>query len=151
VIRPNDPGAQDDFSTAGRHGHGLPAIWNATVEMHPKSGPANTVLVEQDNPSWKPGDDPDLQYPKTWRFWIAPERSYLVMRCERLVPGVGKDGIASGYVIEELTESPDGQWYPAVVRRLRAARFSHGQTRDHIQRFYYDFSAPVPDSMFEAK
>ncbi|MGA2797658.1 MAG: hypothetical protein ABSE63_08780 [Thermoguttaceae bacterium] len=119
------------------------SMCKATIDLKPKSGPPNTVLLEFRNPIiGQPGNpfDPPIQ-----RCWIAPEKSYLVMRNECINIVDGKEEIFYFYEIEGVTQSPKGQWFPAVVRNLNYIMSGS----DSIMRFYYDFNSPMPDSLFE--
>ncbi len=124
--------------------------WNlkATLDPTPTSGPPDTVLLELRNLAWKP--EHGKRSPQIERFWIDPERDYLVIRSERLVTRKEKEQIIGGSVIEGVTQSPQGQWYPTVIRHLQGTRhMGSDKTQDYILRFYYDFDSPIPDSLFE--
>ena len=86
-----------------------------------------------------------------WRYWIAPERGYLVMRYEEMVAREGKEEITRGHAIEGVTKDPEGQWYPTVIRLFkRNVLIGTDKSYDGIMRCYYDFAAPMPDSLFKA-
>ena len=113
----------------------------------PASGPPNTVLLEVHNSHWTSGG----YYPQMWRYWIDPEQGYLVMRYEELVTREGKEEIIRGHAIEGVTQDPQGQWYPTVIRLFKRNVLigSEKPRYDGIMRCYYDFDAPMPDSLFE--
>ncbi len=117
------------------------------LEPNPASGPPNTVLLEVHNSHWTAGG----YYPQMWRYWIDPEQGYLVMRYEELVTREGKEEIIRGHAIEGVTQDPQGQWYPTVIRLFKRNVLigSEKPPYDGIMRCYYDFNAPMPDSIFE--
>jgi hypothetical protein len=138
----------DAFSSTGRPLFPIhpsePLLYEATVNRTPKSGPPNTVQLELRNSTWKPGQGCPPQF---HRYWIDPARSHLVVREEEINTVNGKEIVERGFAIEDATQDPNGQWHPAVMRLLKGAH--SGKTEDYILRFYYDFNAPIPDSMFE--
>ncbi len=119
------------------------------VKLNPKpaSGPPNTVLLEVQNSHWTAGG----YYPQMWRYWIDPEQGYLVIRYEELVTREGKEEIIRGHAIEGVTQDPQGQWYPTVIRLFKRNVLigSEKPPYDGIMRCFYDFNAPMPDSLFE--
>jgi hypothetical protein len=142
MILSRDQAWQNCLISAGRPNI-CTSMCNATIDLKPKSGPPNTVLLEFRNPIiGRPGSpfNPPIQ-----RCWIAPEKSYLVMRNECINIVDGKEELFNFYEIEGVTQSPKGQWYPAVVRNLYYRMFG----TDTIMRFFYDFDTPIPDSLFE--
>jgi hypothetical protein len=125
--------------------------FEAAVDPKPKSGPPGTISLQVSNPDWKPTESQSVfPSPQTWRLWFAPNKGYLLVRWEELVSHEGKEEMTHGSVIEETTRAPDGRWYPTVVRRFNAIRFTRSDKKeDMILRFYYDFEADIPDSLFE--
>lgn len=152
IVRRDDPWADDGFSNMGHtFGPAFGPLFGATIETKPKSGPPGSILLEVRNPSWKPETYSPGRYPQAWRFWIDPQHSYLVMRTDLVVPREGKEERVFGSsVIEDVTQDPHGQWYPAVVRQLECVGFvGSNKVQDRIVRFYYDFNTPIPDAVFE--
>ena len=140
----------EDYSSQGRPYFPIfgPPYYDTTVDPMPKSGPPNTVLLEFRNAGWKPGE---TFPPQIWRYWIDPVRSYLVMREEQIITVNGKEKITTGSVIEGVTQDHKGQWYPTVIRMLNTVHSMHSdKTSDQILRFYYDFTTPIPESVFTA-
>ena len=72
------------------------------------------------------------------------------MREEQLVTREGKEEITCGFAIEETVQDPRGRWYPSVVRRFKAVVLWTRQVGRRILRFYYDFTAPLPEDVFKA-
>jgi hypothetical protein len=119
----------------------------ASVNPNPKSGPPNTVLLEVRNPHWKQ----NWSEPQTRRFWIDPTHGYLVMRREELAPRHGKEAITGGYAIEQVVQDPRARWYPSVVRQFKCVGpVGTDDAEDRILRLYYDFTTPIPQSVFKA-
>jgi hypothetical protein len=125
--------------------------FDAGVDPKPKTGPPNTILLQVRDPNWKPiTSQYGYRGPQMWRLWFFPKMGYLLVRWEELVPSEGKEEIIGGSVIEDAVQAPDGRWYPTIVRRLKAIRHMESDKReDQILRFYYDFAADMPDSLFE--
>jgi hypothetical protein len=110
----------------------------ARLNPKPAAGPPNTVLLEVRHSD------------QTSRYWIDPQRGYLVMRYEELVVSNGKENVLRGHAIEGVTQDPGGQWYPTAIRMFkRIVPMGTDKPRDGILRCYYDFTTPIPDSMFE--
>jgi len=139
------------FSMPPPSGLGIYQGFVAGVDAKPKSGPPGTILLQVRNPDWKPvKSEHGYRSPQMWRLWFAPDKGYLLVRCEELVSQDGKEEITGGSVIEQATQAPDGRWYPTVVRRFNAIGFvGSDKNEDMILRFYYDFEADIPDSLFE--
>ncbi|MGO8751216.1 MAG: hypothetical protein ACLQNE_35160 [Thermoguttaceae bacterium] len=112
------------------------------LNAKPTSGPPHTLLLEVHDSN--PGG-----YPQIWRFWVDPERGYLVMRYEELVARDGKEEIIRRHAIEGVTQDPDGQWYPTVIR-ISTRRTLTEKLSDSIMRCYYNFTSPMADSLFKA-
>jgi hypothetical protein len=158
---PGFPVEKDHFRQGEGIGVGHPSDpWNdlkllpgmeASVNPKPKSGPPNTLLLEVRNPGWKLYEPDPRRNPQLWRFWIDPARDYLVMRDEELITREGKETIISGFAIEAVLQDAQGRWYPTVIRRLKCSTFiGTDKWEDEFLRFYYDFTTPIPDSVFKA-
>jgi hypothetical protein len=124
------------------------ALNEAKLDPKPASGPPNTVLLEVHNSHWTPGG----YHPQMWRYWIDPQRGYLVMRYEELIAKEGKQEIVRGHAIEGVIQDPGGQWYPTVIRLFKrnVLMGSDKPPYDGIMRCYYDFATPMPESLFTA-
>lgn len=118
------------------------------LELQPRDGPPGTVLLKVK----RVGNRLNAQLPKDlppapdmYRFWIDPLKSYVAMRWQ-MGEGDGEDV----NIVEELAQSPGGHWYPTVVRRKNAGRGPDGKPFDDVlYRFYLDFNAPLPDTLFQ--
>ena len=80
---------------------------------------------------------------------------YLVMRSEEVVTLDGEEGLIRGTVMEDVIQSPQGDWYPTVVRWLNCNVRMNGEpidgdAGDDVIHYYYDFDAEMPDSLFES-
>ena len=53
------------------------------------------------------------------------------------------------FSVEELAQSPSGHWYPTVVRNKSAVRHADGKRAVVLYRFFLDFNAPLPDTLFK--
>ncbi|MGO9113458.1 MAG: hypothetical protein ACLP9L_29860, partial [Thermoguttaceae bacterium] len=124
------------------------ALNEVKLDPKPASGPPDTVLLEVHNSHWTPGG----YHPQTWRYWIDPQRGYLVMRYEELIAKEGKQETVRGHAIDGVTQDPEGQWYPTVIRLFKRNVLigSDRPPYDGIMRCYYDFATPMPESLFTA-
>jgi hypothetical protein len=142
---PTNPSGGVPFGLGIYPGHEM------SVDMKPKSGPPNTVLLEVRDLKWKMNESAPWARPQTWRMWIDPTQDHLLMRYEGSIPKNGQDTLIDGYAIEELTKDPQGRLYPTVVRRFKCVNPMAGDNaKDQILRFYYDFTSDVPESLFNA-
>lgn len=87
--------------------------------------------------------------PDRYRYWIDPNRGYLCMRWEMASDAAAADSGPGTYLLEEVSRSPQGHWYPTTVRVKSAIRHEDGTTEDQLFRFYLDFAAEMPDRLFE--
>jgi RNA polymerase sigma-70 factor (ECF subfamily) len=125
-----------------------------TVDPAGTGGPAGSVLVETKFAiSGAPAECDDAY--QRQRFWLDPQRRYAALACEVYnSAAVERDPDrvlkATGY--DEFRQSPQGIWYPTLVRRKRIKRAGdqdvvtrHG---DKETRFFLDFSVDLPDELF---
>lgn len=127
----------------GIGGQGLEPV----LELQPRDGPPGAVLlsvrqVGKMPAAQRPKDLPPA--PDLYKYWIDPGKSYVAMRWQ-----MGEGANEDIFIIEELAQSPSGHWYPTVVRRKNAIQDADGKRRDMIYRFYVDFNAPLPDTLFQ--
>ncbi len=90
----------------------------------------------------------------SYRFWVDPARSYVALRYELGEAVDTKAGPDTEwpdtYVAEELRQAPSGIWYGAVVRRLLPGKVASPDKRGGtVYRFFVDFKADIPDSLFK--
>lgn len=111
------------------------------IVANPRSGPENTILLEVRQVNGEAGQ----------RFWVDPARSYLVVRREYLKNHNGvlrTDGVLE---VVRSAVSPQGFWYPTVVRSPDSSvHMETGVRSDSYTRFYLDFDAELPDKLFDA-
>ena len=117
------------------------------VDEKPVSGPQGTILfelIQTIHPDVKPLKHVGDSEPAAgWRYWIDPERGYLVVRLEL----VGSDGSwFDCTIVEEAAKSPKGIWYP--TQTLRKSIRPDGSINQETTKFYVDFKAEVPDEHF---
>lgn len=51
--------------------------------------------------------------------------------------------------MQQLALSPNGLWYPVVVRHVKNVHNNDGNVSDSYSRYYLDFEADIPDTMFD--
>ena len=124
---------------------GVPSTdFEPRIETKPTDGPANTVLLEVRYMG------PNPHVPQLSRYWIDPQRDHLVMRWD-MVRQDGAEEMIDSYLINSVAQSPQGHWYPTEISRVNAIRFQDGTRGDQLYRYYLDFDAPIPDSLFQPK
>ena len=128
----------------------------AVIEPHPEEGPPGTILLRvrhvgpklprQQTSEGKPLPPP----PDAWRYWLDPQRDYAVVRGDMIgnFDETGKRNVMSE-INEEMARSPQGTWYVTRIRRKGSIRTHDGKTHDQIIDLYVDFTAALPDSLFE--
>jgi hypothetical protein len=118
----------------------------ATVDPQPTSGPEGMVLVENlyRNPSKTVGR------PRGARYWADPARGYVVGQMQWLKTGQADDSKQGLVEMQQLARSPNGLWYPGVVRHVKNAHNrDDGKASDTYSRYYLDFEADIPDELFD--
>jgi hypothetical protein len=120
------------------------------VDPKPADGPPNTIRLTVRDTNIDGPAPPDL-----FRFWIDPEKNYLVLRAETAVSSNGGgprrtvDHIEVN-ILEDFARSPSGFWYPTRVRRQTPVNdFNKVESGDAVTRFALDFKAPLPDELFQ--
>jgi hypothetical protein len=108
----------------------------------PEEGPAGTMLYHV-----RTNGDPATSTFTSQRYWIDPSRGYIKLRYEF----TRRDGNRSVYENEKLVESPNGFWYPTIVRLKKSSeKNDDGEGRyDQVWLYYVDFNAELPDSLFK--
>ena len=105
------------------------------IDENPKTGPPGTILFELYR-----ADGPGVS-----RFWIDPERGYLVVQME--------DGTDEEWshqtIVEKAAKSPSGIWYPE--RLSTKSKRSDGEMYKEETNCYVDFEAELPDKLFKVK
>jgi hypothetical protein len=120
--------------------------YQATIDPRPTSGPEGMVLVENlyRNPSKSSGR------PRGARYWADPARGYVVGQMQWLKTGQADDSKQGLVEMQQLARSPNGLWYPGVVRHVKNAHNrDDGKASDTYSRYYLDFEADIPDELFD--
>jgi len=122
------------------------------LNLHPTDGPNGCILLTiQHTNSEGRINDKGVGLPDEQRFWLDPERDYIVMRWDMVTRDEsGKEEIFESDTVEELAESPHGIWYATKVRRSNSQ--SHGEKGekiDQVYHFYVDFDVDLPDALFD--
>lgn len=112
-----------------------PLPYIISVNEQPEDGPTGTVLL-------------DLRHRgERLQYWIDVKREFMVT--QHRFSGTQPDS-TSIWTVDDVALSPQGNWYPTVVRGHGASRnLENGDRADLYTRFYLDFDADIPDSLFE--
>ena len=128
----------------------------AVVDLDPAEGPEGLILLSVQRTGRMPrAPDPDADkapaQPHGHRYWLDPARDYAVIRWDNLYrDDSGGEDYSKGRIIEEMAQSPGGNWYVTRLRRKNAVRVvSTGETYDDVTYLYVDFDVDLPDSLFE--
>jgi hypothetical protein len=121
---------------------------DASIELHPSDGPAGCILLRVKHTSAKDRvNQQGVGLPDENRFWLDPNRDDIAMRWDCVARDAkGTERIIDCYTVEEVSKSPQGVWYASRVRRTSGRK---GTSPDQIYHFYVDFSADLPDSLFD--
>ena len=120
------------------------------LERSPREGPTDSVLVTAQ--LTHPDQTANIYH--QCRYWIDPLRSYATVQYELSDlrgPQASDPGAMTKdtFIMERLEQTPSGVWYPTVVRRKNCIKPEGKPALDMVTRFYMDFKADVPDSVFE--
>jgi hypothetical protein len=121
------------------------------LDLHPAEGPAGCILLTMRRTT-KEGqvNEKGVGIPDGNRFWLDPQRDYIVMRWDMVMrDGTGKETISHSQIVEETARSPQGVWYATKIRLKDAVRDKDGNQSDQFYHIYVDFDAELPDSLFE--
>jgi len=127
--------------------------WAHTLDLDPEEGPPNTILL-----TFRADGGSDYFAYHTSRYWLDPTRGYATCRHEtegrRKPAGQATDEPITYkeiYVMEDFKQSPEGFWYPTVVRQktVTGDNEDNDDSWDKVYRYFLDFEAEIPDSLFE--
>jgi len=122
------------------------------LNLHPSEGPRGCILLTIQHTSTDGRiNDKGIGLPDEQRFWLDPEREYIVMRWDMATRDeAGKEELLDSNTVEEIAKSPHGIWYATRIRRRNSQ--SHGENGkqfDQVYHLYVDFDADLPDALFD--
>jgi len=124
--------------------------------FRPQTTPEGLILLTVHKSGRVPrAPDPDADkhppQPHGHHYWLDPARNYAVVRWDDLYrDDSGKEDDSKGRIMEEMAQSPGGNWYVTRFRRTSALRDTEtGETYDDVTYVYVDFDVDLPDSLFE--
>jgi len=126
--------------------------FEAIANLNAAGGPPETILLRLAHKGNAPGAEnsnppPGVTIPDAYRYWIAPERSHLILQTEFL-DNLGE--VTHRYLVEESAKSPAGCWYPEVIRtESQEPNAGQGPSLKGRLFFYVDFEAELPDELFD--
>ena len=117
------------------------------LDMHPTDGPPGCVKLTVRH---TPAGDKRASMPDEQRYWLDPQRDFIVMRIDFVVrDAAGRERVAERDTIDETARSPHGVWHATKMRRHFPAADGHTKQADEISELYVDFNVDLPDSLFE--
>ncbi len=111
------------------------------LDPKPDDGPPGTIRLRVRNTRPSNPKPPDL-----YRLWLDPAAGYIALRSETSVFEASdptKIAYIDTMVMENLTRSPSGFWYPTLVRRKTSTLNS-----EQVWKYFLDFETPIPDDLF---
>jgi hypothetical protein len=95
-------------------------------------------------------DEQGIGLPDEFRYWLDPRRDDIAMRWQMVVrDGKGTERVTYDEIVEEAAKSPQGVWYASRIRLKNVTPGGKVKSFDQIYHIYVDFSADLPDSLFE--
>lgn len=126
------------------------------LDRDPQEGPAGTVLlrVRRAEPAMTClqgcGCGTARSSPVEWRYWLDPERDYIVVRQDIVGEDCPDGRNVHTTIMDRIARSPQGTWYATRIRRKDAIGTPYDDRRfDEILDIYVDFDASLPDSLFD--
>jgi hypothetical protein len=133
------------LGVGGQHFHPV-------LNLNPTEGPKGCILLTVQHTS-RDGriNEKGIGLPDENRFWLDPERDYIVMRWDMVTRDeAGKEEIFESDTVEEIAKSPRGIWYGTKIRRRNAGSHSeNGEPIDQVYHLYVDFDPDMPDAFFD--
>jgi len=137
-------------------------LWTTHFDPKGENGPAGSVRVElqlahQGGPVDRHHDDRRAYHKE--EFWLQPKYGYAVVKqVTSDCPAVEKDPLRKEIIHEYdgFRQTPRGVWYPTVSRYKNAIQSKNKskpggiEFRDEVTYFYLDFTAELPDELFNA-
>ena len=122
------------------------------LDLHPSEGPPGCVLLTVRHTS-KEGriNEKGFGAADEDRYWLDPERDYIVMRWDMLVRDeAGNEQLHKSNTIEQVARSPSGVWYATKIRRHSPPNDkANGKRIDEVSHLYVDFDVELPDTFFD--
>ncbi len=104
-MSPKDPGSQHRTLIPEFVGYPRCSSTDLVLEPNPKDGPENTIRLERNSRENKV------------RYWLDPNRGYLVMRAEHLQLRGSEYAVSGSSDTLEVVQSPSGKWLPTLIRK----------------------------------
>jgi hypothetical protein len=122
------------------------------LELKPTEGPAGCILLRVRHTSSESRiNDKGVGLADATRYWLDPQRDYIVMRWDMLVTDDdGKEQIHESDTTEEVARSPRGVWYATKVRRHFPRPAPNGEKmEDQVYHMYVDFDVDLLETFFD--
>ncbi len=124
-----------------------------------ENGPPGSVRIEESSLTRRRGPDGRRVYHKE-EYWLQPKFGYALVKHVISEWPEGDENLqrkekATVYEYDGFRQTPHGAWYPTVAREKNASQFESkpggAGSRDHVTYFYLDFTAKLPDELFDAQ
>jgi hypothetical protein len=122
------------------------------LNLKPEGGPDGCILLTVRHTSDEGRiNKKGIGLPDENRFWLDPQRDYIVMRFDWLTRNeAGEEQVFECDTVEEAAKSPRGVWYATKIRRsFPSQRDANGNFADQIYQLYVDFDVDLPDALFD--
>ncbi len=121
--------------------------WEPVLDLDPADGPLDTVkvLLRTGVRGSSSGEE---------RYWIDTQRSHMVVRHESMTRDATKtppvEVINHSEVVETADRSPNGIWYPTLIRHIFVIEYEGKKHRiETVTRHYLDFDVRFSDDLFK--
>lgn len=122
------------------------------LNLQPSEGPRGCILLTIQHTSTDGRiNDKGIGLPDEQRFWLDPERDYIVMRWDMVTRDeAGKEELFESDLVEEIGKSPRGIWYATKIRRRFPQRHGeNGKQTDQVYHLYVDFDVDLSEAFFD--
>jgi hypothetical protein len=119
------------------------------LEMKPTEGPPGCVLLRVRDTSQRNRIAAATEEEN--RFWLDPERGYIVMRWDSIARNAaGEEELRGSTITEEVARSPGGVWYATRMRRPDQKNGPSGEAvHGDVVHMYVEFGVLLPHALFD--
>jgi hypothetical protein len=148
---PSDYSMRPEFACRPPMGIGAKDM-EPVVDLDPKEGPEGCMLLTVRHTSDVGRiDEKGVGSVDESRYWLDPQRDYIVMRWDSLVRNAaGELELYNTTTTEEVAQSPRGVWYATRIRRTPHHTAADGQkVTGDVYHLYVDFDVKFDEGFFD--